>query len=183
MKCITLGLALLCASPPPASADDLQILIAQIEEAGINADDFERHAVTLEDCVMTTYVWRNTKNHGWVVWSSFHFNVSQVVLEPIGLNNATPYMYIPPEPGIPGVVTFGLKSRDNGLVRHERSNLRKPTPTDRTEPSPRGDGATHYFEWHNSFAIIMEGQTSEQKAKDFSLGYQRYAEEYCNYAG
>ena len=91
------------------------------------------------------------------------------------------YVYVvldvgPPEKGV-GLVFFTM--REGTLARQERSILREGSGE--TQPSPRGDGTTHYFREIEDFFFMMQGEGVEQKAATFAAGYERYVANYCTF--
>ncbi len=50
-------------------------LRAQIVKGGTHETEKQRNSVSVDRCVMTTERWLNRPEHGWVLWSSFQFNM------------------------------------------------------------------------------------------------------------
>jgi len=175
----------LFAQPQPE--DDYAVLAAQLIAAGTNEFEDERHSVQIDDCVITTYRWRDLPDHGWTLWSSFHFHISDVELAVTDPRIQESYIFVQdrdaPSGEAAGTAIILFQSYGDILVRHERSVLREPTPTDRTGPSPRGDGTSHYYEWRSWFVVSLSGPFAMEKGRDFTRAYQRLASDYCTKIG
>ncbi len=154
-------------------------LIAQIELAGQNEYKDERHAVEVNDCQLTTYRWKHLEDEGWVLWTSFEFPMLLVDLSEFttdgGLRH---YFFIE---GSPGDVIIVFNAKDGFEFTHEKP-FHRPHKGE-IEPSPRGDGTTHYFEKKPSGYISHTGPDVEQKACLFTSGYHRYVQTYCAFIG
>ena len=163
----------------PVVAEGRADLIAQIEAAGQNEYKDERHAVKINDCQLTTYRWKHLEDEGWVLWTSFEFPMLLVDLREMK-NGDEMRHYIFSETD-PGLVVIGFKAREGFEFTHEKPFHRKPKGE--FEPSPRGDGTTHYFDRKSSGYIIQQGPDVEEKAHLFTTGYLRYVQTYCAFIG
>ena len=99
-----------------AVANEREDLEAAIVVAATHEDVDERHTVEIDDCLMTTFRWRDTPEHGWVLWTSFQFDMrrAQLQVNPLQSNEKFFYSMIsegPPEMGF-GIVLFEM---DEGL--------------------------------------------------------------------
>ena len=174
---LSLSLFLLLACP--AMADRKVDLVLAMERSGSHEYKDERRKVELDGCRMTTYRWRNLPEHGWVLWTSFQFQMDDARLDEDKRFPGKKYAYARLEEGPPeiGFAFYSLTLREGAFARQERSVLREPTAE--TQPSPRGDGTTHYYQQLDSILISLEGPGVEEKAITFTRSYDDYVNEYC----
>lgn len=160
--------ALLVFLATPAAADEKTELIQALEISGKHVFEDERREVQVDGCQMTTFRWRDVQDHGWVLWTSFLFDMVDAQLDEDSRFPGKKYAYAKLEEGPPeiGFAAYGFSMREGTLTRQARSVLR--TPSKETVPSPRGDGTSHYYEWRDSMLITMRGPGVEQKAITFT---------------
>lgn len=180
MRLILIFLPLILASS--AWADQRDALASEIENAATHAEADERHTAEINGCQMTTFRWRNRPEHGWVLWTSFQFDMSDAVLDENKLIPTEKYVYAEQSTGQPetgfGVVAFTMKP--GTLAQQERSVLREPSQE--AKPSPRADGTTHYFEYRSNFFFSLKGQGVLEKVRSFTTLYDKYVSEFCVFA-
>ncbi|WP_159809633.1 hypothetical protein [Litoreibacter roseus] len=171
---------LLLASP--AAADDRAQLIQVLESSGTHLFEDERREAHVNGCQMTTYRWRELADHGWVLWTSFQFDMADAQLDEDKRFLGKKYAYAKLSDGPPeiGLAVYGFSMQEGTLARQERSILREPSRD--TEPSPRGDGNSHYFEWRESMLVSMKGPDVDAKAISFTSTYDVYVKEYCTFS-
>jgi hypothetical protein len=165
-----------------AQADSREDLIVSIETAGSNEYEDERHRIEIDGCQMTTYRWRLRPDHGWVLWTSFRFDMVHANLVGDSRNPQKKSLYAAMQPGPPeiGLTMIAFTMRDGFLARQERSVLREASEA--TESSPRGDGTTHYYQYLDDFFFMMQGPSVEPKGPIFAEGYERYVRDYCTFS-
>lgn len=175
-------LSLFCLLTGMAHASGKEDLILSIEAGGTNDFEDERHTAEIDGCQMTTYRWRDMPEHGWVLWSSFQFDMVDGILSANAGTQEPRYHYAIMEKGVTerGLVVIQFKMREGTFARFERSALRVASAD--TRPSPRGDGTTHYYQESDDFFIGMQGAGVAEKAKAFTEGYERYVREYCTFS-
>lgn len=158
-------------------------LRAAILAGGHHETDEQRNSVSINSCTMTTQRWKNIKDEGWVLYSSFRFDMWSATLSFAREEGAPKYMYAgaDSEPDPKGVALVGFKMRAGSEARFEKSVLRKPKGE--TRPSPRGDGTTHYYEQITNFFFSMQGIGVEDKARLFTESYDVYVREFCTPIG
>jgi hypothetical protein len=174
-----LSLPLFLLLAVPAMADSRDSLIQAMESSGSHEYEDERREVKIDGCQMTTFRWREIPEHGWVLWTSFQFNMDDAQLDEDKRFKDKRYAYAKLEDGPPeiGFAFYGFTLREGTFARQERSVLREPEGE--TEPSPRGDGTTHYYQQMDSILISMKGPGVEEKAIAFTASYVAYVNEYC----
>lgn len=165
----------------PAFSSGQETLAREIEDAATHAFEDERHTVEVDGCQLTTFRWRDRPDHGWVLWTSLKFDMVNAKLSEGGRETGQKYVYAlldkgPPEKGI-ALVFFTM--REGTLARQERSILRERSGE--TQPSPRGDGTTHYFRDIDDFFFMMQGEGVETKTAIFAAGYEQYIADYCTF--
>lgn len=133
----------LCTAAVADEGSRKQRLIDQIVASGTNEDKTRRHTVIVQMCVMTTFFWKKHEDQGFVLWSSFLFDMASAEFN-LGDNAAGELFVAVPNEGSPedrmAVVGFGM--RPPALARHEKSNFRPKKGE--TSLSPRNNGETHY---------------------------------------
>jgi hypothetical protein len=176
----TFALCLLIATP--ASADIKDDLLQRIEGAGQFAYADERRNVEINGCQMTTFRWRDIPDHGWVLWTSFQFDMVDAQLNEDRRFPGRKYAYTTLEAGPPeiGFGLYGFTMREGTLTRHEKPWLRDAQSD--TTPSPRGDGTTHYYEFKTEMVVSMNGPGVAEKAIAFTTSYDQYVAEYCTFS-
>ncbi|MEP5728674.1 MAG: hypothetical protein ABJL67_04790 [Sulfitobacter sp.] len=180
MRSLFLFLVLFGATP--CWSDTKEALIRSIEDAGTNDYQDERHSVEIDGCQITTYRWRDRPDHGWVLWSSFQFDMVDAVLTANKGKSKERYLYARLEAGPPeiGFAIIPFKMQEGTFARFERTVLRPSTEL--TRPSPRNDGKSHYFQKSDDFFIGHEGPDVAQKATAFTQGFTRYVAEFCTFS-
>lgn len=170
-------------APQLGAAETAADLRAQIATGGTHANDEQRNSVSVDRCVMTTERWRNRPEQGWVLWSSFQFNMWNAELAYFQKDPPKNYFYAGEveEPNPSGLVLVGFKMRGETTARFEKSEFR-PRKGE-TAASPRGDGTSHYFERIDDFFFSMQGENVEAKAKLFTDAYIAYVRQYCTPIG
>jgi hypothetical protein len=164
-------------------AQDRAALIATIVSGATNETAEERHTAEIDDCVMTTYRWKNTKDKGWVLWTSFVFGMADASFSGWKKNSDNLFLdsYARTENGRIQLAIISFQMREGVLAQHEKSVMRnRPSGT---EPSPRGDGTTHFYDTQDDFFIVHKGPGVHQKAQSFTRGYKTYVERYCTFVG
>ena len=171
--------SVLCASP--ATADRKAELIETLKRSGAHAFEDERREVEIDGCQMTTYRWRDRPDHGWVLWTSFQFDMAVAVLDKDTRFANKMHVYVKLRDGPPeiGFALYAFKMREGTLTRQERPIQRDPSGE--TEPSPRGDGTSHYYEWRDNMIVSITGPDVEEKAQTFTNSYNTYVKDYCTY--
>lgn len=179
MRLICAGLLMCLFQPVIAGEQDA--LAREIEDAAMHAFEGERHSVEVDGCQLTTFRWRDRPDHGWVLWTSFRFDMVNAKLSEGSRETGKKYVYVVSDDGPPekGMALVFFKMRENTLARQERSILRERLG--KTQPSPRGDGTTHYFREIDDFLFTMQGTGVEKKAATFAAGYERYVADYCTF--
>ncbi|MEP6064809.1 MAG: hypothetical protein ABJ246_03160 [Paracoccaceae bacterium] len=179
---LKLLLPFLALTTTQSLAGDRDDLIHALETAGRHSYEDERREVKVNGCQMTTYRWRDRPDHGWVLWTSFQFDMADAQLNEDSRFPGKKYVYakLKDEPEEIGMVIFGFTMREGTQTRQERSILRDPSSE--TQPSPRGDGASHYYEWRGDMLISMKGTDVKERAITFTNSYDRYVEEYCTFS-
>lgn len=165
------------------AAQDRASLIATIVSAATNETAEERHTVEIDDCVMTTYRWKNTKENGWVLWTSFLFGMPDADFSGWKKNSDKLFLdsYSRTENGRTQLAIISFQMREGLFAQHEKSVMRnRPSGT---KPSPRGDGTTHFYDTQDNFYIVHKGPGVHQKAQSFTRGYKTYVERYCTFVG
>lgn len=175
--CAAMVMTLVGLSPAMAGAQ--AELRARIEASGTHSFDDTRHSVKVEGCQLTTERWRDRPDHGWVLWSSFQFDMINAVLPTNSSDPGKSFLSVPINSDVPDerLVMIVFNMRDGTSARFEKSVLRPPKGD--TKPSPRNDGTTHYFQDSVSFFFRMEGTDVDEKARNFVTAYQHYVSEYC----
>lgn len=165
-----------------AFADTQKELMVVLENAGLHSFEDEKREIKIEGCQMTTFRWRELPNHGWVLWTSFQFDMVDAQLIADKRSPGKKYAYAKLEDGPPeiGFAFYSFTMRDGTLARQERSILREPSKD--TQPSPRGDGSTHYFEWRENMLITMKGSDVERRAITFTQSYDKYVRGFCTFS-
>ncbi len=165
-----------------AYAGEREELVAALMQGGSHQFEDERREVQVDGCQMTTFRWREIPNHGWVLWTSFQFDMIDAQLNEDNRFPGKKYAYGKLYDGTPevGLALYGFTMRDGTLTRQERSVLREPSSD--TSPSPRGDGNSHYYEWRDSMVISMTGPGVETKAITFTEAYDAYVSKYCSFS-
>lgn len=96
-----------------------QRLIDQIVASGTNESAEERHTVIVQECVMTTFRWRQYEDQGFVLWSSFLFDMVSAEFN-LG-DSAAGELFVPvpneesPEDRM-AVVGFGMRATGTGAA-------------------------------------------------------------------
>lgn len=162
-----------------AVAGDKTELIQALEDSGKHIFEDERREVQVDGCQMTTFRWRDVPDHGWVLWTSFQFDMVDAQLNEDNRFPGKKYAYAKLEDGPPeiGFAVYGFSMREGTLTRQERSVLREPSKE--VVPSPRNDGTSHYYEWRDNMLISMKGPGVEEKAITFTSTYDAYVKEFC----
>ncbi|MDE4306340.1 hypothetical protein PXK30_22140 [Phaeobacter gallaeciensis] len=165
-----------------ATAGDKSELIQALEASGKHFFEDERREVRVDGCQMTTFRWRDVPDQGWVLWTSFQFDMVDAQLDEDKRVPGKKYAYAKLEDGPPeiGFAFYGFSMREGTLTRQERSVLREPSK--KAAPSPRGDGTSHYYEWRDSMLISMKGPGVEEKAITFTSTYDAYVKEFCTFS-
>ncbi len=154
--------------------------LARAIEAGVkHAYQDERLEAEVEGCQMTTYRWRDLPEQGWVLWTVFQFDMADASPREDKLRPGMKYAYSPLAKGPEGhgFAIIGFEMREGARVRQERSILRPPSGE--TQPSPRNDGTTHYYEWRDEFIFAFEGPDLEPKVAGLVQDYETYVKDYC----
>ena len=178
-------IAAACAAVPLAglAQDPRQALIDQIVTAATNNTDEARHTVEINDCEMTTWVFKPYKETGFQVWSSFVFDMTQTEWTTARGLNYMPLIDESRDPKITeSMVMIYFDMRGSSVARHEVPAFRKGPKSEYT-PSPR-QGLVPYF-YHDStrFFILHEGSGVLERAAEFTASYDRYVQEYCMILG
>lgn len=175
-----LPLFLLLASQ--GMADSKDYLIQEMESSGKHQFEDERREIQIDGCQMTTFRWREFPEHGWVLWTSFQFDMVDAQLDEDKRFPGKKYAYGKLENGPPevGFALYAFTMREGTFTRQERSVLREQSG-DR-KPSPRGDGTTHYYQWRNTMLVSMKGPKVEEKAIAFTTNYDKYVQEHCTFS-
>lgn len=172
-------LGFLCVASMSCAQEDRASLIAQMEAAGENEYENERHAIDVDDCQVTTYRWKRMADGEWILWTSFELPMLLVDLGAIKRDGETKYFVgVTQEPGI-AIIQF--KGKDGYEFTHEKPFLREPKGD--IEPSPRGDGTTHYIERKSAGMIVQSGPGVIEKATIFTNAWIRYVQHYCTFTG
>lgn len=159
-------------------ADDLRAsLIAQIETGGQNEWHYERHAVKVDECHLTTYRWKQLQGDGWTLWTSFRIPMADVTLDEIG-EDRIGYLHAPGEPDTALVFFVARPGRDFAM---EKPFLRQPRNA--YVASPRGDGQSYYVERIRKGFYTHRGHDVEAKAKMFTEAFNRYVQTFCSFYG
>lgn len=176
MKVSVLFFLLLASQAIASGKDDL---VQALESSGSHLFEDERLEIEVDGCQMTTFRWRELPEHGWILWTSFQFDMVDAQLDEDKRFPGKKYAYGKLEDGPPevGFALYAFTMREGTFTRQERSILRDPSGE--TMPSPRGDGTTHYYEWRNTMLISMKGSGVEEKAITFTTSYDEYVKEYC----
>lgn len=169
---------LLSVALPSVALADRAALIAQMEAAGANEYQDERHGIEVNGCTVTTYRWRNVER-GWVLWTSLTLEMGAVVMGEFRSDGEIRYFMTTQMDPPMAIMTF--LAVEGHSIAHEKPFDRKLPET--WEPSPRGDGSTHFIEHQQSVAIIQQGPGVGDKARAFTEAFIRYRDEYCVFVG
>ena len=166
----------------PLIAGDRTELIQALENSGRHLFEDKRREVEVDGCQMTTFRWRDLPDHGWVLWTSFQFDMVDAQLNEDSRFLGKKYAYAKLKAGPPeiGFAVYGFSMREGSQTRQERSALREPSRE--TKPSPRDDGTSHYYEWRDSMLISMTGPRVEAKAITFTSTYDAYIKDFCTFS-
>jgi hypothetical protein len=176
-KVTGLILGFFCALGLGGPAVAQQALIDQIVWGGTHDGERERHTVSVDDCVLTTYRWKKFDDGSEVLWSSFVVDVRGITFGHDDENGRD--FYGPGEAGTLTLILFNVQEPFE--ARHEKSRMRKLRP-DHT-PSPRNGGETHAYEYKQQFMIMHVGAGVVEKAESFTEGLLRYKREHCQILG
>ncbi|MEO9515904.1 MAG: hypothetical protein ABJH45_15635 [Paracoccaceae bacterium] len=135
-------LPFLLLSATQTFADGRANLIHVLETAGRHAYEDERREIEANGCQMTTCRWRDRPEHGWVLWTSFQFDMADAQLNEDERFPGKKYAYakFKDEPEEIGIVILGFTMRDGTQTRQERSILRHH-PQEATETAIIFNGA------------------------------------------
>ncbi|MCF6443383.1 hypothetical protein [Nereida sp. MMG025] len=182
---VSIGLCMLLATS--ALADNRRAaMAAQIEAAGRNEAPAKRHAVEIDGCIMTTFVWKPYKTHGFQLWSSWRIDLRG--LDPAESFGTTQNRFLIEKqfvadgqlPMDPSVRIF-LRASAGWMFRHEIPMSRAPVAPYQT--SPREGVEDYVYQDKNGLMIWMQGPDVVEKAQAFTEGLIQYRADYCQLIG
>jgi hypothetical protein len=162
----------------PVFANDRLVLQTNIAAAIGHDRQDKRRSVDIDGCTMTTYLWRNEPNYGWTLWSALQFAMEDTFfVEDSKFPGHYFYDMKPWEKGSESLVVIGFRMREGSYARAENSILRETKHE--TQPSPRGNGTSHYFTRRSEWHIVLNGPSAVANARIFTEGYRQYVSDYC----
>ena len=156
----------------------MEELAAQIETNGANAYGPRLHAVELQGCQLTTYVWEDWNEHKKVLWSSFRVDLTALSLPEVNKDGLRSFWVADFGNGKgASILTFSVEKPF--AARHEMAMRRTPKPP--YEPSPRKGVDSYIYKDKNNFFTLHEGLNSADKAEAFINGLDLYRSRFCNF--
>ncbi len=144
-------------------------LTARIIAAGTHETENRRTGIRIDDCRINTFVHTLNREHGWILYSNFVFDLESVEVRDMGNNSYHIYT------GGWGAVFF--RPLTPYTVPHEVPTFRYENRE--SEPSkPRGE-LDYKIVQSKRFFVWMDGLTSEDKPRALSTGLNEYRRRYC----
>lgn len=174
-----LAASLAFSQPLSAGEDERAALIAQIVEAGTNNREDARHTVEIDDCEMTTWVYKPYEETGFQLWSSFVFDMTQTEWTHARGLNYTPLIDERRDASITeSMVMIYFNMRGRHVAQHEVPAFRKGVKSHYV-PSPRVGEVPYFYHDSTRFFILHEGAGVLDKAERFTSLYDSYVQQYC----
>ena len=176
----------LLALTPPASAQNMSdhdALIAQIETAGQNLTNTRRHAVSIENCIMTASVHERGNNGQFELRRVVQADVRGISIPVSNEKDAERFLYI--ERGTPDQ-SAGMSVTFFRMLPPFEAELETPFSDDIAlpfRPSPRKARERFVFKRHPNFTIVHEDLASADKPRAFVKYLRAYRDNYCRVIG
>lgn len=151
-------------------------LRARVLELGAHDHPKQINAVELNNCVLTTYVYRPFDDHGMVLWSSFRWELPNIKFT-IFDKAANTYSMFAPLSDVNGMSFLVFNALDGYEIRHEMAYRRSPKPP--YEPSPRQTEDAYVYKMETGGFMHYDDVPDASKLDGFARTVIEYGERFC----